>query len=292
MKEENEKNKEILEEEVEDIIDLDEDLNNDIVIEIDDEDLEDIIEEEIIEEIEDDIVLSKHTQEGKHRLKYDTIFKGKKDEPLDESYVVEDNSISNEGFDVDKTSSYWFESQDNESYIKEKRVKEKVYQVLSEKTDLNFLNSRRKPSKVDFNNYYYILKTNLKDEAFTNVEIFNELAVYFSDNLFNMFKLLDNKWRNLIIYELQDHVGRRKYSKEIENKNIFVGTEIEFDWIDEHGKNIKITGSVTETFYEESLYRVDSYEKIYEVDLPKITKILNNTKFKNNLNKLNNIDFL
>jgi hypothetical protein len=291
-----EKEKSILDDDME-LINLDDDISDDIVIEIDDEDLEDLdidvdLEKDIIEEIDEDIVLSKHTQEGKHRLKYDTIFKGKKDDPIDENYVFEDNSISNEGFDVDKSSSYWFESQDNENYVKEKRVKEKVYQVLSEKTDLNFLNSRRKPSKVDFNNYYYILKTNLKDEGFTNVEIFNELAVYFSDNLFNMFKLLDNKWRNLIISELQDHVGRRKYSKEIENKNIFVGTEIEFDWIDEHGKNIKITGSVLETFYEESTYKVDSYEKIYEVEISKITKILNNTKFKNNLNKLNNIDFL
>jgi hypothetical protein len=291
-----EKEKRILDDDME-LINLDDDISDDIVIEIDDEDLEDLdidvdLEKDIIEEIDEDIVLSKHTQEGKHRLKYDTIFKGKKDDPIDENYVFEDNSISNEGFDVDKSSSYWFESQDNENYVKEKRVKEKVYQVLSEKTDLNFLNSRRKPSKVDFNNYYYILKTNLKDEGFTNVEIFNELAVYFSDNLFNMFKLLDNKWRNLIISELQDHVGRRKYSKEIENKNIFVGTEIEFDWIDEHGKNIKITGSVLETFYEESTYKVDSYEKIYEVEISKITKILNNTKFKNNLNKLNNIDFL
>lgn len=294
MKEEKEENKEITEDEM-DMINIDDEISDDIVIEIDDEDLEDldeIIEEDVVDDISEDIVLSKHTEEGKHRLKYDIIFKGKKDDPIDENYVFEDNSFSNENFDVDKSSSYWFESQDNENYIKEKRVKEKVYQVLSEKTDLNFLNSRRKPSKVDFNNYYYILKTNLKDEAFTNVEIFNELAVYFSDNLFNMFKLLDNKWRNLIISELQDHVGRRKYSKEIENKNIFIGTEIEFDWIDEHGKNIKITGSVLETFYEESLYKVDSYEKIYEVELSKITKILNNTKFKNNLNKLNNIDFL
>lgn len=297
MKEEKEENKEITEDEM-DMINIDDEMSDDIVIEIDDEDLEDldqldeIVEEDVLDEIDDDIVLSKHTQEGKHRLKYDTIFKGKKDDPVDENYVFEDNSFSNENFDVDKSSSYWFESQDNENYIKEKRVKEKVYQVLSEKTDLNFLNSRRKPSKVDFNNYYYILKTNLKDEGFTNVEIFNELAVYFSDNLFNMFKLLDNKWRNLIISELQEHVGKRKYSKEIENKNIFIGTEIEFDWIDEHGKNIKITGSVLETFYDECLYKVDSYEKIYEVELSKITKILNNTKFKNNLNKLNNIDFL
>ena len=47
-----------------------------------------------------------------------------------------------------------------------------------------------------------------------------------------------------------------------------------------------------ETDYESSVFKVDSYENIYEVELEKITKILNNTKFKYNLNKLNNIDFL
>ena len=53
-----------------------------------------------------------------------------------------------------------------------------------------------------------------------------------------------------------------------------------------------ITGVVLETIYEESFFKVDSFEKIYMVSLNDITKILNNTKFKYNLNKLNNIDFL
>ena len=36
------------------------------------------------------------------------------------------------------------------------------------------------------------LKKNLVNENFTNSELFSELAVYFSDNMLNMFKLLDN----------------------------------------------------------------------------------------------------
>ena len=47
-----------------------------------------------------------------------------------------------------------------------------------------------------------------------------------------------------------------------------------------------------ETDYESSTFRVDSYENLYDVEISQITKILNNTKFKYNLNKLNNIDFL
>jgi hypothetical protein len=172
-------------------------------------------------------------------------------------------------------------------------IKERVYEVLKENTSINFLNNRRKPSRVDFNAYYSLLKENLKDESFTNIELFNELAVYFSDNLFNMFKLLDNNWRNLIINELQEHIGKNKNSKDITNRNIYIGTEIEFVWFDDIVDEEKlITGVVLETIYEESTFKVDSFEKIYLVELDMITKILNNTKFKYNLNKLNNIDFL
>lgn len=275
-------------------IDDDED-DLDIVIEIDEDDL-DITEDTEIkpEESDENVVLSKHKLEGKHSLKYDSIFKGKKEDPLDE----EDSSSSFEVYqkdtiEVDRSSNYYFESIDNEKYIRAKLVKEKVYEVLSQHTTINFLNNRRKPSRTDFNQYYNTLKINLQSESFTNVELFNELAVYFSDNLFNMFKLLDKKWRNLIINELQDHIGKNTNSKEITNRNIYEGTEIEFEWVDEFtSHNILITGDVIETDYENSSFKVNSYERIYDVKINMITKILNNTKFKYNLNKLNNIDFL
>ena len=65
----------------------------------------------------------------------------------------------------------------------------------------------------------------------------------------------------------------------------------EFSWFDnEVNQNIIITGVVIEI--DDDLIIVDSYEKIYNLELTQITKILNNTKFKYNLNKLNNIDFL
>lgn len=267
----------------------DDDENHDDVIEIDEEDLNFDEPEE-----KSDVILSKHTLQGKHSLKYDSIFKGKKEDPLSEE-SSDLTSGFNENFEVDKSSHYWFESIDNENYVREKRIKEKVYEVLSSHTDINFLNNRRKPSRVDFNQYYYLLKTNLQQESFTNVELFNELAVYFSDNLFNMFKLLDNKWRNMIITELQDHIGKQAYSNEIRNRNIYVGTEVEFLGEDPSMMSvdfIHITGVVVETNYENSTFLVNSYEKMYEVELDNITKILNNTKFKYNLNRLNNIDFL
>ena len=99
----------------------------------------------------------------------------------------------------------------------------------------------------------------------------------------------------MIISELQDHIGKQGYSNEIRNRNIYEGTEVEF--LEEDPTGIKddlvhITGVVIEADYESSIFKVNSYEKIYEVEISKITKILNNSKFKYNLNKLNNIDFL
>jgi hypothetical protein len=269
----------------------DEDIDIDIVIEIDDDDLNLETENEQTS-TEEEIILSKHKIEGKHSLKYDSIFKGKKEEPLNEDDIDSFSSYFKETIEVDKSSMYHHESIDNEMYIRAKQVKERVYDVLKLNTSLNFLNNRRKPSKVDFNNYYELLKNSLKDESFTNIELFNELAVYFSDNLFNMFKLLDNKWRNLIINELQEHIGKNKNSKDITNRNIYLGTEIEFMWTDDFGDEKLITGVVIATDYETSNFRVDSYENIYDISISDITKILNNSKFKYNLNKLNNIDFL
>ncbi len=260
----------------------DDDFADDIVMEVDEEDLE------VVPPVADatESVLSKHKQNGKHALKYDTIFKGKKDDPLDETTDMGGaSSYFNESFDLDRSSHL---AHDDEVYQKEKRLRERVYEVLLGNTDINFLNNRRKPSKTDFNQYYYLLKTHLKDESFTNIELFNELSVYFSDNLFNMFKLLDNKWRNLIIGELQDHIGKSENSREIKNRNIYVGTEIEFIGVEDK----VITGVVVECDYQNSQFKIDSYENIYTVELDNVTQILNNTKFKYNLNKLNNIDFL
>ena len=262
--------------------DDDDDENVDITIEISDENDD--------SEEDDDVVLSKHKQHGKHSLKYDSIFKGKKEEEVVDEEIFD--GYFNETFELDKTSSFYFETRDNESYLREKKVKERVYEVLSNKTELNFMNNRRKPSKVDFNNYYMLLKNELSKEHFSNIELFNELAVYFSDNLFNMFKLLDNKWRNMIIEELHEHIGRTQSSKEIKNRNIYEGTEIEFLNIDIFGDEKLFTGVVIETNYEDSNFKIDSYENVYEIHISSITKILNNTKFKHNLNKLDNIDFL
>lgn len=288
-----------------DILDISDDDELDFIIEVDDDiilDNEDVKNDnddndddlDVGESIEyDDVVLSKHKMEGKHSLKYDTIFKGKKDENISDVDIESVSFYYKDNIEVDKSSNYHLESINNEEYIRSKHVKEKVYHVLKSNTNINFSNNRRKPSKIDFNHYYELLKNKLINEKFTNVELFNELSFYFSDNLFNMFKLLDNKWRNQIIQELQDHIGKDANSKDIKNRNIYEGTEIEFIWCEnEFGDEKLITGVVLEVNYENSIFKIDSYENVYIIHISSIKKILNNAKFKFNLNKLNNIDFL
>jgi hypothetical protein len=239
----------------------------------------------------DNFSISKHKIEGKHALKYDTIFKGKK-EDINEEEDVSFIEVNSDTIELDKSSNYYTETNYNENYFRGKKLKEKVYEILDQHTDVDFTVNRRKPSKVDFNSYICILKKHLSNYNFTNVEIFNELAYYFSDNLFNMFKLLDSYWKQEIIKELQEHIGKNDKSKEVKNRNIYESTEIEFEHIDMDGNKKLIQGIVKETNYEESCFEVDSYENIYNVKLTSIVRIINNTKFKYNLNKLNNIDFL
>ena len=254
-----------------------------------DMDISDSSSEKDMVSFSEDIVLSKHTLNGKHSLNYDSIFKGKKDE-LNEEEDIELMPIS-EVFSVDRTTQYWDESQDNENFIRSKKIKEKIYDTLKEFTDLNFISNRRKPSKVDFNSYYSLLRNKLKGENFSNIELFNELSVYFSDNLFNMFKLLDNKYRNIIISELQTHIGKQKINREIIPRNLNEGVEVEFKWQEDDDVK-RITGIIIETNHYEKRYIINSFEKKYDIEIDMITKILNNSKYRYNLNKLNNIDFL
>lgn len=234
-------------------------------------------------------VVSKHKQQDKHRLKHDTLFKGKKqEEPLQEDYT---EHYFNDDFTYDPQSSYYKETMNNFDYVREKKLKEEIYNILIEKTDVNFMSNRRKPSRDAFNMYYTEIDTGLKNENYTHVEKFVELSYYFSDNLFNMFKLLDGKWRDKIIEELQKHIGETpEKSKDIEPKNLIENAEIEFEIDVEESEPKIITGVIIEVNHEEKIYKVDTYENVYEVPIECITKILNNRKFKYNLNKLNNLD--
>ena len=179
-----------------------------IEIEIDDsEDLSNYIQDdnplEVEENVDFDLIYrlntNKHRQEGKHTLQRDTIFKGKLDEktPIDEEGYSNVDIVHNDTF---KFSDVEFDTY-TDDYLNQNNLTKDVFNILDQKTNLDFRQNRRKPNKETFNNYYNLL---LKELGFryTKSEIFVELSYYFTDNIFNMFKLLDKRPATIIIKEL------------------------------------------------------------------------------------------
>ena len=145
-----------------------------------------------------------HKIEGKHSLARDTIFKGKiEDVEQDFDHSGNPDGITlNEGFPIEIGTSFEFESKYNEDYVCRINLSQDVYELLKEKTDLDFSSNRRKPNRQAFNDYYKMLLENIGKE-YTKSEIFVELSYYFTDNIFNMFKLLDKEYATQIIIDLK-----------------------------------------------------------------------------------------
>ena len=190
---------------------LDNDLNEFIDDEVIGEDFDetdlDTTDEEDDEDDEDIMVkfnTNNHKIEGKHSLARDTIFKGKIEEITEESeyLTAQDDFNINDGLPIEVGSSFEFESKYHEDYINRLELQKDVYDLLSENTELDFSSNRRKPNKQAFNDYYRMLLENVGKE-YTKSEIFVELSYYFTDNIFNMFKLLDKEYATQIIVELK-----------------------------------------------------------------------------------------
>jgi len=153
---------------------------------------------------------NKHKQDGKHSLDRDTIFKGKLEEK--QEFEIEDTSYSSTK--IETGSLYEYESRYHVDYLNQKNISTDVFQILDDKTNLNYRQNRRKPNKQIFNDYYELLIKELNNK-YTNYEIFVELAYYFTDQIFNMFKLLDKKHALNIIKELKI----KGYLKDLDNLN-------------------------------------------------------------------------
>jgi len=192
--------------EIEELIDVE--IENDISNNYIDKDTEDFLRDDNPSEIEENVDFdliyrlntNKHRQEGKHTLQRDTIFKGKleeKNEVVNDGYVINADTIHNDTF---KIMDLDFDNY-TEDYLNQNNLTKDVFNILETKTDLDFKQNRRKPNKETFNNYYNLL---LKELGFryTKSEIFVELSYYFTDNIFNMFKLLDKRPATIIIKEL------------------------------------------------------------------------------------------
>lgn len=174
--------------------------NDDIEDSLEDpEDME--ILDEVILDLEIEEKLSKHKEKGKHSLKYDSIFKGKKDSDDDEvsDHYIDENSKS---FSLDVTSNYSFERESPTEYTRIKNLKNELYDIITNILKLNLKTPRRKPSKTEFNRYYSVIIQRLEMDQYTYSEVFIEFAFYFSDNIENMFKLLDKNWGEKIAQEL------------------------------------------------------------------------------------------
>jgi hypothetical protein len=208
------------------VLDIDDELNiEDAPIDIPEMDVDSVDETDEIEieiEIETEIDSedeskkeSKHKEVGKHALKYDSIFKGKKDDGNLDEYIIESASKNN-SFDPDTSSSYSFERESPTEYVRLKQLKNDLYEIIITDIKLNIKNSRRKPSRVDFNKYYSILVDKLDMGIFSYSEVFIEFAYYFSDNIENMFKLLDKKWGGKIAQELAKR-GNIRGAKNLED---------------------------------------------------------------------------
>lgn len=204
----------------------DENIDNDIELSNIDEDIDDI---EIYDDIE--IIISdtdidvdgeiddsedsdfdkmfkgtanKHKLEGTHALKRDTIFKGKLDEQQEEAleYTTYFPDFDANNYTIERGSAHEMESRHYEdSYHKQCLVKD-VYSLLCNRTDIDFVENRRKPNKEIFNSYYKMSLEELGTK-YSKAEIFVEISYYFTDNIFNMFKILDKKYATGLLLELK-----------------------------------------------------------------------------------------
>ena len=156
---------------------------------------------------------NKHKREGKHALKRDIVFKGKLDKE-EENGEADVNEYTNNNYDIEKGSIFEFESRKHEDYVIQKELSEDVFEILDKYTDLDFSSNRRRPNKQAFNGYYELLVKKLRYK-YTNSEIFVELAFFFTDNIFNVFKLLDKEHATIIIKELKE----KGYLKNLDNIN-------------------------------------------------------------------------
>jgi hypothetical protein len=178
-----------------------EDYVEDDILDIDEDELD---SDEIEEDVDDfDIMFkdkqNKHKVEGKHRLERDIIFNGRI-----EIKTEDDACYYTTDFDYNEFSTSDILSvSDQDDVIIQKDLEHDIYTILSESTDLDFTQNRRKPKRDDFNLYYKILISRLKSK-YTFSEIFVCLSYYFTDNIYNMFKILDKKYVSTIIKELKE----------------------------------------------------------------------------------------
>lgn len=189
-------------------------IENDLIIEEDTSDDEEPASNiNNIDESESDLDIyfkfgtNNHKLEGKHSLKRDTIFNGKLSDVPSEEYEnygqVGEIDFSFGDSPLERGTLFEEESRNSDDFMNRRNLARDVNTLLKEKTDIDFKSNRRKPNKIVFNTYYKMLLEEI-GKTYTKCEIFTELSYYFTDNIFNMYKLLDKNYAMGIIGELRD----------------------------------------------------------------------------------------
>lgn len=144
---------------------------------------------------------------GKHSLTHDVIFNGKREKEK-EKYESE-HIIDSNGGSLDISEDFINENEllSEVDYYKINKMRKDILNIIKEKTDINILAPRRKPSKEVFNDIFELIVTELQYDGNSYTNIFIELSSYFSDKIWNIFLLLNNKYSNAIISELKDKYG-------------------------------------------------------------------------------------
>lgn len=185
-------------------------------------DLDETIEEEPLDpfDLKFSESINKHKIEGVHRLSKDVIFNP--DLSTDETYDMCDDSNDDSNDEWGDSNQNYTEihsyihgtDQEFEGFVTNVELSNDVYELLSTKTKIDLCSNRRKPNKITFNSYYELLTSELQNK-YSKAEIFVELTHYFTDNLFNGFKLLEKKHATGIILEMKN----KGYLREIGDIN-------------------------------------------------------------------------
>jgi hypothetical protein len=184
-----------------DILDLPLDIIED---ELDsDEEIDGLSVIEVVEEVKEEAPVKKKNMFN-HRLKYDSIFKGKKNDMATDEF--------NPDFLVQKQTTFdlvdFHSSEDN---YRISQLEEIIYQFVIEKTTIDMTASRRKPGRSEFNKYIQMLTEYVDLSLYTHGDIFCIFSTYFSDNLFSMFRLLDKKWGAIVAKELKNVFNNKDF---------------------------------------------------------------------------------
>lgn len=122
----------------------------------------------------EDLEREKLERSYKHKLKYDSIFKGKKEyteEELDDYFDVNNMSVN--------PASVYHSTYDIKREEHDQKRQNYVYEMLKDEDKLNTEDKKITPSKENFNKYYSMLVDNMDIDEFSYSELFVELCDYF-----------------------------------------------------------------------------------------------------------------